>query len=199
MRPRRSPSASAFPCHKLPLVITAVCAALSLCPSPSAAAERQTKVGVVDTRKVLGRLLSWQDTLKRLAAAEAGAKEMVEKEAKDIRRIEAELRYLKPTSDEYAKRKAEATARLRRLDQRGAELARDIARQSSAAAKLARSAIAKAVADYAAIHELDLVVDVRAVLYAVDGLDISLKVAREMNKRYKGRKAAKEAAPREDK
>lgn len=126
-------------------------------------------------------------------------KEIVEKEAKDIRRIEAELRYLKPTSDEYAKRKAEAAARLRQLDQLGTKLARDIARQSSVAAKLARAEIARAVADYAVIHGIDLVVDARAVLYAVDGLDISIKVARAMNKRYKGRKAAEEAAPRKDK
>ena len=199
MRRKHSPSASASLCRKLPLFITALCAAMMLCPSPATAAGRVAKVGVVDTRKVLERLLSWQDTLKQFAAAEAKMKEMVEKEAKDIRRIEAELRYLKPDSDEYARRKAEAAARLRRLEQRRAEAARDIARQSDAAATRARSAIAKAVADYAAVSGFDLVVDARAVLYAVDGLDISLKVAREMNKRYKGKKVAEKALQRKDK
>jgi Skp family chaperone for outer membrane proteins len=199
MRQKRSPSASAFPSHRLPLVIAALCTALALCPSLAAAAERNTKVGVVDTRKVLERLLSWQDTLKQVAVAEAKLKEIVQKEMKDIRRIEAELRYLKPDSDDYAKRKTAVTARLRRLDQRRAELAGNIARQSSTAAAQVRSAIAKAVADYAAANGFDLVVDARAVLYAVDGLDISQKVALEMNKRYKGRKAAKNAAPRKDK
>ena len=199
MRRKHSPSASAFPCHRLPLLISALCAALVLCPSSATAAERVTKVGVVDTRRVLDRLQSWQDTLKQLAAARAKVKEKAEKEAEDIRRVEAELRYLKPDSDEHAKRKTEVAARLRRLDQHRAEAAQDIARQSSAAATQARSAIAKAVADYAAIHAFDLVVDARAVLYAVDGLDISVKVALEMNKRYKGKKVASDVAPPEDK
>jgi len=199
MRPKRSPSASAFPCNSPLLLITALCIALALCTSPATAAERSTKVGVVDTGKVLEQLLSWQDTHKQLAAAEAKMKEMVEKETKDIRRVEAELRYLKPDSDDYAKRKAAVIARLRQLDQRRAQAARDIARQSNTATAQIRSAIAKAVAGYAAANEFDLVVDARAVLYAVDGLDISQKVALMMNKRYKGRKAAKEAAPRKDK
>ncbi len=200
MRQKRSPSASAFTCNSPLLLIAVLCTALALCTSSATAAERSTtKVGVVDTGKVLERLLSWQDTLKQLAAAEASLKEMVEKEAKDIRRVAAELRYLRPNSDDYAKRKAAVAARLRQLDQRRAQAARGIARQSNAAAAQMRSAIAKTVADYAAANEFDLVVDARAVLYAVDGLEISQKVALMMNKRYKGRKAAEKAAPRKDK
>ena len=77
------------------------------------------------------------------------------------------------------------------------QVARENARRAACATQM--HGVGSAVTAYAATNEFDLVVDVRAVLYAVDGLDISLKVAREMNKRYKGRKAAKEAAPRKDK
>ena len=199
MRPRYSPSASAFFCRRLPALITAACAAALLCPSPAAAAERQTKIGVVDARKVLDSLLSWRDALKQLEADEAKMRAVLEKEKKDIRRMEAELRYFKPDSAEHDKRKAEAGRRLRRLRQRADELSRGMAGRSAAAAKLAHKEIAKAVANYAAVHGFELVVDARAVLYVGDGRDIGLEVAREMNKRYKGRKAAKEGAPQEDK
>jgi Skp family chaperone for outer membrane proteins len=199
MKPRYSPSASAFFCRRLPALITAACAAALLCPSPAAAAERQTRIGVVDTRKVLDSLLSWGDTLEQLEAAEAKMSEVLKKEEKDIRRMEAELRYFKPDSEEYDKRKAEVGRRLGRLRQRADDLSRGMAGRSAAAAKLAHREIAKAVANYAAVHGFELVVDARAVLYVGDGRDIGQEVAREMNKRYKGSKAAKEDTPQKDK
>ncbi|MFH1731541.1 MAG: OmpH family outer membrane protein [Planctomycetota bacterium] len=199
MNPRCSLSASASCCRKLIPAIAAACAALFFFPSAATAAGRTVKIGIVDVHKVLERLQSWREAEARLAALGAEAEKKLEEQAKEIDRIEAELRYFKPGSKDHEKRKAELTERAGKLARSREQLRRALAEQSQAAFEAHRKAITEAVADYADVHGLDLVADARSVIYAAAGRDISLKVALEMNKRYKDRTARERAGPREDK
>lgn len=199
MKPRCSLSASASCCRKLIPAIVAACVALFFCASAATAAERAAKIGIVDVHKVLGKLQSWRDAEARLAALGAEAEKKLEKQAKEMGRIEAELRYFKPGSKDHEKREAELAERSGKLARSREQLRRGLAERSRAAFEAHRKAITEAVADYADIHGFDLVVDARSVIYAAAGRDISLKVALEMNKRYKDRRAKEKAGPQEDK
>jgi len=199
MKPRCSLSASASCCRKLIPAIAAACAALFFLPSAATAAGRAAKIGIVDVHKMLGKLQSWRASEARLAALGAEAEKKLEKQAKEIDRIEAELRYFKPGSKDHEKRKAELAERSGKLARSHEQLRRGLAERSRAAFDAHRKAITEAVADYADIHGFDLVVDARSVIYAAAGRDISLKVALEMNKRYKDRTVKEKAEPQEDK
>lgn len=199
MKPRCSLSASVSCCRKLIPAIVAACAAFFFFPAAITAAERAVNIGVVDVHKVLAKLESWRDAEARLAALGAEAEKKLEEQAKEMNRIEAELGYFKPGSKDREKREAELAERSGKLARSREQLDRGLAERSRAAFEAHRKAITEAAADYADIHGFDLVVDARAVIYAAAGRDISLKVALEMNKRYKDRTAKEKAGPREDK
>ena len=199
MRPKHSRSASALCSRDLCTVLLAATAALFFCCPSARAAEHKPKVGVVDFDEVLGQLQSWKDIQARLGALEANAEKTFAAQRKEIERIRAELQYFKPESKDYEKRQAELAARQRELNAQVQRFEALIAEHSRAAFSATRRKIQRAVKEYAAANAFDLVVDSEAVLYVADAHEISLKVALEMNKRYKKQEAADKRPPQKDK
>jgi len=156
------------------------------------------KVGVVDIDKMLGVLVSWQDTQTRLQARQAEIEKSLGELKKEIDRVQAELGYFKEGSRDYEQRKQQLAARQQEFLQKRNDAYGDLSRQEQAAGSAIREEIGRAVREYAVAQRLDVVVDVRAVLYVADASDISLAVAREMNKRYKEMKEKANAKPSED-
>jgi len=160
---------------------------------PARAAEPEARIGVVDVEKVREKLLSWQAAQARLEAEARKADKALQKQRKDLDRVRAELEYFKPGSRDHEKRKAEVVARRQELARLSGRLRRALDEQARAALEAANAEIRRAVRGYAIANKFDVVVDARAVFYAAGASDISLKVAREMNKRYNNRKAKNRA------
>ena len=193
MRPKRSASASVFSCRSRFAAWLAVPIAVGLACSIAGAAEAPKKdagapppkIGVVDIDKILEALQSWQDTESRLRREQAEAEKELAEQKKEVDRIQAELAYFKPGSGDYEQRRAQLVERQQELARRGDLVHRRLADRSQAVLEAARNEVREAVREYAAANGFDVVVDAQAVLYVTGGADISLEVAREMNKRYK--------------
>ena len=159
---------------------------------PGNAAASPPKIGVVDIDKMLDVLQGWKDVQLRLREEDAAAQKTLADLEKEVNRIRAELAYFKPGSRDHEERKTQLAARQQELARQSDLLSRRLTERSQAALDAVRSQIIEAVREYAAANGFDVVVDGRAALYVAGGSDISLEVAREMNKRYKdGRKNGK--------
>lgn len=145
-------------------------------------------------QKVLDKLLSWQDVRARLRAQTNKADKRLTEHRKEINRLHEELKYFKPGSRDHKKRQTDVAQRQYKLATLGTAVRRAFAERSRAALKAAKEAVRKAVRNHAIANDLAVVVDARALLYFGAGADISLKVAREMNRQYKELKA-KEQSP----
>ncbi len=196
---KRSASVWAFSCRSPRGVVLTATAILLLWHPLAKAAEPKARIGVVDTGKVLEKLLSWQDTQTRLEAEEKKAEKLVDEQKKELERVRAELEYFKPGSRDHEKRKAEVVARGQKLARLSERLRRALDERTRAALEAAHAEIRKAVQGYAIANKFDVVVDARAVFYVAGGAGISLKVAREMNKRYNDWKAKNKSEAPENK
>lgn len=143
------------------------------------------RIGVVNTEKVLGSLLSWQAAQAELRAREKVAEEELNKQKKEMDRIRAELDYFKPGSRDHEKRVAELAERQSKLQRDLGRVREELADGSRRALESAAAQIREAVKDFAITNNFDVVVDARAVFYAASGVDISSEIARTMNKQYK--------------
>ena len=183
MRPKSSVSVSASSCRSLSaLFLTTL---VLWCPA-ARAAEGRTRIGVISVDTVLEHLKSWQDTQAQLQARTKEAQGRLVKLKKEADRIRAELDYFKPGSRDHEARRAQLAAKQQEHVRLSQTLRQQIANQAREAHESARRQIAAAVKTYAIANGLDVVVDSRAVFYVAGGADISLKVALEMNKSYKG-------------
>ena len=149
-------------------------------------------------QKVLDKLLSWQDVKARLRAQTDKADKRLTQHRKEIDRLNEELKYFKPGSRDHQKRQADVAERQYKLATLGAAVRRAFAERSRAALTAAQEEVRKAVRDHAIANDLAVVVDARALLYFGAGADISLKVARQMNRQYKELKAKEQSPGRVD-
>ncbi len=184
MKPKHSLSASAFSCRRL-CPIFSVAVAVILSAFPAAAGQNTVKIGIVDLSKVVENLHSWRDTKTSLSAQDEKAEKLLAEQKKELQRIQDELDYFKPGSTGHQKRRSELAARRRELAELSSRLRQSLVDLAEGSLEDARKNVEKAVRDYAAANDFDVVVDARAVLYVAGGRDISLKVAQEMNNRYK--------------
>ena len=185
MTPKRLPSVSASCCPSFIAVLLAVLAAgAAFAGRAATGAEDKTRIGIVDIPKMLDMLDCWQDAQSELREQEAAAEKALAAKKAEIDRIEAELRYFKPGSRDHDERQAEVSARRRELAAAAERLRANLDERFRAALDAIQQQVRDAVRKYAITNGYDLVVDARAVLYGGQGHDISLKVAREMNKRY---------------
>lgn len=180
MRQKRSRSASAWFFGSVALFAASAVSAGEAAEAPSV-----PRIGVVNTEKVLENLLSWQAAQAELRAREKAAEEELNSQKKEIDRIRAELDYFKPESRDHEKRVAELAERQAKLQRNAGRLREELADASRRAAEAAAAQIREAVKDFAIANKFDIVVDARAVFYAASGADISLEIARAMNKQYK--------------
>ncbi len=164
-------------------------------PPPSPAA----RIGVVDVDRLLEALQGWQDTQARLSEEEKTGRKSLEELEKEVNRVRAELAYFKPGSRDHEERMAQLALRQQQLARQTDQIYRQMDQRSKAALEAARAQIAVAVREYAAANAFDVVVDARAALYVAGGSDITLEVARVMNKRYKDELKTKETKPPEAK
>lgn len=199
MIPKRSPSVSASCFPSFVAAVLALFAAGATLAGRAAGAESEARVGIVDTLKMLDVLDSWQDAQSELWEQEAAAEKSLAGKKAEIDRIEAELRYFKPGSRDHDERQTQVSARRRELAAAAERLRADLDERFRAALDAIQRQMRDAVREYAAANGYDLVVDARAVLYAGEGRDIGLKVAREMNKRYKERQEKEKPHPDEGK
>ncbi len=190
MRPKPSASASACFCGKtsralLAFALIAHCTSQTAhCASPNEQSEIR-KIAVVDADKLLEQLIPWQETQARLRTKQAKTEAVLTEHKKEIDRIQAELDYFKPGSRDHDQRKADLAARQQKLAALAAQLQNTLAAEANAALDATRKEIEKAIRDYAAANAFALVLSARTTLYAAPACDITLDVAREMNRRYK--------------
>jgi len=189
MKQKRSASRSASTGHSSPLSILAAVAAVLLSPSAARAAARPVKIGIVDTRVVLDKLLRWQHVQGELRAAREKAEGHWAADQKEIARLRAEMLYFKPESRDYRQRQGRIAEKQETLLRSRRRLSRALAERSGTALEAVRKELRQTVKSYAAANGFDVVVDAGAVLYVAGGVDISLKVAFEMNRRYKDEQA----------
>jgi Skp family chaperone for outer membrane proteins len=156
------------------------------------------RIAVVKPAAVLDALLEWRRERADLEEKEKSARQTIAAAAKEIERIRAELEYFKVGSRGHEKRKAELAARREKLTRLRRRLSDELAARSRAALDRIQAAIRKAVRAYAVANGFDIVVDARAVVYVTDATDISLEVARQMNKRYKNRAEKKDEKSHEE-
>ncbi len=167
-----------------------LCGLLFAFASAASATEAPTappvpRIGVVNTEKVLENLLSWQAAQAELRGREKAAEEELNKQKKEIDRIRAELDYFNPGSRDHEKRVAELAERQSKLQRDVGRVREELADASRRALESAAAQIREAVKDFAIANKFDIVADARAVFYAASGADISLEIARTMNKQYK--------------
>ena len=195
MKRRRSLSVSASSSSSLSGLVSAAVALLAavLLASPRAEAAEpkrpRAKIGVVAPQTVLKKLLKWQEQEDRLIALAKKAEKALEEKKKEIERVRAELDYFKRGSKDHDRRKADLAAKQQQLARLGNRLSRSLADESRAVLDTLQKEIRAAVKEYAVANGFDVVVDARSVFYVAGGTDISLKVAQQMNKRYKDEKA----------
>ncbi len=186
MRQKRSRSASvSFFGSGWRLCVAVLAAASAASGGDAPEAPSGTRIGVVNTEKVLENLLSWQAAQAELRAREKAAEEELNSQKKEIDRVRAELDYFKPGSKDHEKRVTELAERQAKLQRHAGRLREELADASRRALESAAAQLREAVREFAAAHRFDIVVDARAVFYAAGGADISLEIARAMNKQYK--------------
>jgi Skp family chaperone for outer membrane proteins len=170
-----------------PVPFFAGLALLAALSSAVQAADPPPRIAVVDAAVVLRKLVSWQRAQERLDAERAAAEKKLADAKKELDRLRAELDYFRADSPEHERRRAKLAAAQQRWlalrDRLRAKLAESARKIRAAAEKEIRAGIAA----YAKERGLALVLDARTAFFVADGRDISLRVARDMNKRYKER------------
>jgi len=149
------------------------------------------RIGVVNTEKVLENLLSWQAAQAELRAREKTAEEELNSQKKEIDRIRAELDYFKPGSKDHEKRVAELAERQAKLQRHAGRVREELADASRRALESTAAQLRETVKEFALANRFDIIVDARAVFFASGGTDVSLEIARAMNKQYKKKEVPK--------
>lgn len=190
-------SASVLASRSLKLTVAfLLIATLSL---PARAAEKELRIATVDIEKILSQLDSRQEAMAKFERDQRAAEQAMEKMRAEIENTAKELEFFREGSPEYNERAQKIAAMQQQFNRQADRFRTQL--QETARAELQNSLkqVYDFVKTYAATEGYDLVVDSRAVIYAAGGKDISVDIARTMNKQYKDMLPKRDEKPVETK
>jgi Skp family chaperone for outer membrane proteins len=161
-------------------------ALLILLAATATAAQPPPRIVVVDPDAVLARLMSWQRTQEKLKADREAAEKKLAAAKQELDRRRAELDYFRPGSQGHERRRARLVEEQQKWLALRDRLRSQLAEAARSAREEAEKLVRSGIAAFAKKHGHRLILDARAAFFVADGLDVSVGVARDMNRRYKG-------------